>query len=203
VVRGGCSLIVATDRESEVSTQSESGVAFTLPDDFLTLPVRERREIVWSMARRRSRHRESTAEAIAHAYEDGEPAVVPALTVALEVDPDTQVKRHAAFGLGCIPEQAVVPALRGALSSTDRATKGHAILALGRLRAREALPDLAGLLDDTYARFLAADALVAIADERALATLRQAASHGSPLRRHRLRKRVSALETTLGARGSA
>jgi HEAT repeat protein len=193
---------VATDRESEASTQPESGVSLTLPHDFLRLPVRERREIVWSLASRRSRHRESTAEAVMHAYEDGEPAVVPALTVALEVDPDTHVKRHAAFGLGCIPEQAVVPVLRGALASKDRATKGHAILALGRLRAREALPDLAVLLDDTYARFLAADALVAIADEQALAALRQAASHGSPLRRHRLRKRVSALETTLGTRGS-
>ena len=193
---------MATDRESEVSTQSESGDACTLPDDFLTLPVRERREIVWSMARRRSRHRESTAEAIAHAHEDGEPAVVPALTVALEVDPDTQVKRHAAFGLGCIPERAVVPALRRALASTDRATKGHAILALGRLHEPDVVPDLVRLLDDRYARMLVADALLEIGDERALAPLRGAAARGSPFRRYRLRKRISALERALAERPS-
>lgn len=190
---------MATDSESDAPTQPEADGALTLPPDFPNLPVRERREIVWKLTQRRSRHRESTAEAIIHAHEDGEPAVVPALTVALEVDPDTQVKRHAAYGLACIPDRAVVPVLRGALASTDRATKGHAVIAMGRLRAREAVPDLAGLLDDTYARFLAADALVEIADERALAALRQAASHGSPMRRYRLHKRVSALETTLGA----
>jgi HEAT repeat protein len=190
---------VASDKEPELSSaQPEGAGAFALPRDFLTLPPKERREIVWSMARTRSRRRESLAETIQHANEDGEPAVIPALTVALEVDPDTLVKRHAAYGLACIPDQAVVPALRGALPSADRATKGHAILALGRLRAREAVPDLVLLLDDRYARMLVADALVEISDECALAPLRRAAARGSPFRRHRLRKRVSTLETALG-----
>ncbi|HWX96353.1 MAG TPA: HEAT repeat domain-containing protein [Solirubrobacteraceae bacterium] len=190
---------MASDKEPELSSaQPEGAGAFALPRDFLTLPPKERREIVWSMARTRSRRRESLAETIQHANEDGEPAVIPALTVALEVDPDTLVKRHAAYGLACIPDQAVVPALRGALPSADRATKGHAILALGRLRAREAVPDLVLLLDDRYARMLVADALVEISDECALAPLRRAAARGSPFRRHRLRKRVSTLETALG-----
>jgi HEAT repeat protein len=122
--------------------------AFALPDDFPTVPARERREIVWRLVQMRSRHRDSTAEAIAHAYEDGEPRVIPALIAALDSDPDKNVKRHAAYGLSCIPDRAVVPALRRALGLTDRATKGHAILGLGRLGAREAVSDLVALLHD-------------------------------------------------------
>lgn len=186
----------------QTSVQPERAGSFALPRDFFARPQKERREIVSSLARTRSRSRESLTETIRHMYEDGEPAVIPALTVALEVDPDTLVKRHAAYGLACLPDQAVIPALRGALPSADRATKGHAILALGRLRVREAVPDLAGLLDDRYARMLVADALVEIGDEGALAPLRRAAARGSPFRRRRLRKRVSALEAALGDRPS-
>ena len=191
---------VASDTEPEpTASQPKRGDPFALPPDFLTLAPKERREITWRLARTR-RHRESVAEAIRHASEDGEPAVIPALTVALEADPDTLVKRHAAYGLACIADQAVVPPLRGALPSADRATKGHAILALGRLHVRDAVPDLARLLDDRYARMLVADALAEIGDERALAPLSRAAARGSPLRRLRLRKRVSTLETALGDR---
>ncbi len=118
--------------------------------------------------------------------------------MALEDDPDTLVKRHAAYGLACLPDPAVVPALRGALPLADRATKGHAILALGRLRAREAVPDLVRLLDDRYALMLVADALVEIGDEHALAPLKRAARRGSPFRRRRVRKRVSMLESAVG-----
>jgi len=194
---------VGSDKQPEASsTQPERAGSFALPRDFGTLPPKHRRELIWTLARTRSRERESAAEAIRHASEDGEPAVIPALTVALEVDPDTLVKRHAAYGLACISDQAVIPPLRGALSSADRATKGHAIVALGRLRAHEAVPDLARLLDDRYARMLVADALVEIGDEGALAPLSRAAARGSPLRRHRLRKRVSTLETALGERPS-
>jgi HEAT repeat protein len=190
---------VASDGEPEqTSGQAERDGSFALPSEFLTLPPKERREIVWSLALTRSRRRDSLAETVRHSNEDGEPAVIPALTVALEVDPDKLVKRHAAYGLACIPDQAVVPALRGALPAADRATKGHAILALGRLRVRDAVPNLVRLLDDPYARMLVADALVEIGDERALAPLRKAAGRGSPVRRRRLSKRVSALETALG-----
>ncbi len=182
--------------------QPDSGDAraLALPDDFPSLPVRERREIVWRLAQRRSQRRESTAEAIIHAHEDGEPGVIPALTEALAHDPDAHVKRHAAYGLACIADQAVIQPLRGALTAPDRPTKGHAIGALGRLRAHDAVADLAALLDDGYARIAAADSLVAIADERALPALRQAASHGSPVRRYRLRRRVAALESAIGDR---
>ena len=186
----------------QTSAQPQRARSFALPREFHTLPPKERREIVWSLALTRSRSRDSLAETVRHSNEDGEPAVIPALTVALEVDPDKLVKRHAAYGLACIADQAVVPALRGALPAADRATKGHAILALGRLRVRDAVPDLARLLDDPYARMLVADALVEIGDERGLAPLRGAAARGSPLRRRRLRKRVSALETALGERPS-
>jgi HEAT repeat protein len=194
---------VASDGEPEqASAQPERAGSLALPRDFLTLPPKERREIVWSLAVTRSRPRDALSETIRHSNEDGEPAVIPALTMALEVDPDKLVKRHAAYGLACIPDQGVVPALRGALPAADRATKGHAILALGRLRVRDAVPDLLRLLDDRYARMLVADALVEIGDERGLAPLRGAAALGFPLRRRRLRKRVSALETALGERPS-
>jgi HEAT repeat protein len=193
---------LASRDQSESSTTPEPDGAFALPHEFPTLPARERREIVWRLAQLRLRHRDSAAEAIAHAYEDGEPRVIPALTAALDSDPDKNVKRHAAYGLSCIADRAVAPALRRALGLTDRATKGHAALGLGRLGAREAVSDLASLLDDAYSRMRAADALVAISDEQALGPLRQAAARGSPLRRRRLRKRVAALETALGARSS-
>ena len=123
--------------------------------------------------------------------------------MALELDPDRLVKREAAAGLGRIPDRAVIPALRGALSATDRATKRHAIITLGRLRAREAVPDLVGLLGDRYSRTSAADALVAIGDEAALGPLRQAAARGPRFRRRRLQQRASALEDALEDRGSA
>jgi HEAT repeat protein len=190
---------VASDSEPEqTSSQLKRAGSFALPHDFLMLPSKERREIVSSLGRTRSRRRASSAQAIQHWHEDGESEVIPALTVALELDPDAVVKRSAAFGLGCIPDQVVVPALRGALTSPDRATKAHAIYALGRLGAREAVPDLVLLLDDWYARIPAADALVAIEDADALGPLRQAAARGPCLRRRRLQKRVSALERAVG-----
>ena len=194
---------MASETEPE-ETQEQAGRAgsLTLPPDYMTLAPKERREIVWKLALKRSRHRESLDETIRHAGKDGEPAVIPALLVALEADPDTLVKRHAAYGLASIPDQAIAPALRGALPSADRATKGHAIVGLGRLRARDAVPDLARLLDDRYARMLVADALVEIRDEHALAPLRAAAARGSPVRRYRLRKRIAALETALGLRAA-
>ena len=147
-----------------------------LPSDFVTLSPKQRREIVWDLAQTRSRSGDSLAETIGHPNQDGEPAAIPALTVALEADPDRLVKRHAAFGLARIPDEAVVEPLIGALALADRATKGHAILALGRLRARAAVPELVPLLGDRHARMLVANALVAIGDERVCAPLRRAAT---------------------------
>jgi HEAT repeat protein len=190
---------MASDTDSDQDS-AQHAASFALPADYDTRSPQERREIVWNLAQARSRRRGSLAESVRHSHDDGEPAVTPALTVALEDDPDRLVKRHAAYGLACIPDRAVVPPLRGALPLADRATKGHAIVALGRLRIREAVPDLVPLLDDRYARMLVANALVAIGDERGLVPLRQAAARGLPIRRHRLRKRVLALESALGQR---
>jgi HEAT repeat protein len=171
---------------------------FALPSDFTALAPKERREIVWELAQARSGSRDSLRETIAHSSQDGDPAAIPTLAMALEADPDRLVKRHAAFGLGRIADEAVVAPLIGALGLPDRATKGHAILALGRLKAREAVPELVPLLDDSYARMLVANALVAIGDERGLAPLRQAATCFSPVRRINLQRRVRALEAALG-----
>ena len=181
-----------------MSEPAEPPDSFDLPRDFIQLAPKQRREIVWSLAQARSRSRDSLAETVRHSNEDGEPAAMGALTVALEVDPDRLVKRHAAYGLSRIPDEAVAGPLIGALPLPDRATKGHAILALGRLRAHEAVPDLVPLLQDRYARMLVANALVAIGDERGLEPLRQAATCRSPVRRYHLRRRVWALETALG-----
>jgi len=190
---------MASASEPEQAPADPAGApSLALPPDFITRTPKQRREVVWALAQARSRTRESLVETIRHSGEDGEPGVVAALTTALEADPDKLVKRHAAYGLASVPDQAVVPPLRGALALPDRATKGHAILGLGRRRAREAVPDLAALLDDRYASLMAADALVAIGDEGGLAPLRQAAGRGLPLRRHRLRRRVWGLEAALG-----
>jgi HEAT repeat protein len=174
-----------------------------LPAGFFALPYRERRAVVSRIAYRRSIRRTSTREVIAHTYTDGDPSAVGPLAVALELDPDVVVKRSAAFGLSCIPLKTVVPALRGALTSKDRATKGHAIHALGRLRAREAVPDLVLLLDDWYAGLTAADALVSIEDEHALEPMRRAAARGPRFRRRRLQQRVWALESAVTNHKSA
>lgn len=190
---------MASEGEPEQAPAApESSASFALPPDFITRTPKQRREVVWALAQVRSRTGDSHAETIRHSGEDGDPGVVPALTVALETDPDKLVKRHAAYGLASVADPAIVPPLRGALALPDRATKGHAILGLGRRRAREVVPDLVALLDDHYASLMAADALVAIGDERGLAALRQAAGRGLPLRRHRLRRRVWALEAVLG-----
>ncbi len=190
---------MASDGQPEQAAASpQPADPFALPSDFVALEPKERREIVWELAQARSRSRDSLAETIRHSNQDGEPAAIGALTVALEADPDRLVKRHAAYGLARIPDEAVVGPLIGALPLRDRATKGHAILALGRLRAREAVPDLVPLLDDRYARMLVANALVAIGDERGLAPLRQAATCLSPVRRYHLGRRVRALEAALG-----
>ena len=190
---------MASDGQPEDAAASpQPADSFALPSNFVTLVPKQRREIVWELAQARSRSGDSPAETIRHSDQDGEPAAIPALTVALETDPDRLVKRHAAFGLARIPDKAVVDPLIGALALADRATKGHAILALGRLRAREAVPDLVPLLGDRYARMLVANALVVIGDERGLAPLRQAATCLSPVRRYHLHRRVRALEAALG-----
>ena len=139
-------------------------------------------------------------EAVLSLYEGGDPAALPALTTVFELDPDKAVKRAAACGLANIPDTAVAPVLLSVLAATDRATRAHAILALGRLQARDAVPALLPLLDDHYARIVAADALVAIGDERALEPLKQAAARGPGWRRRRLRERVRKLEAALGLR---
>ena len=188
----------AAAKPEQRAADSEGGASFGLPPDFIGRTPKQRREVVWALAQVRSRTCESLPETMRHSGEDGEPGVVPALTVALQTDPDKLVKRHAAYGLACVADDAIVPPLRGALALADPATKGHAILGLGRRRAREAVPELVGLLDDRYASLMAADALVAIGDERGLGGLSAAAGRGLPLRRHRLRRRVWALEAALG-----
>jgi len=173
-----------------------------LPPDYPSLSQGERAEIVSEIAKPRPAG-DTIRARIVETHESGERTHEPALTLVLEFDPDPRVKRTAAFGLACIPDRAAVPGLRMALGLPDRATKTHAIFALGRLRAREALPELVALLDDWYTCMSAADALVAIGDDRALPALSRAAGHGLPLRRRRLRKRVRLMESGAGVESPA
>jgi HEAT repeat protein len=162
------------------------------------MPVRERRDAVRRLARTRSRHRDSARERIAHIHEDGDPAVIPALAMALELDPDPEVKRGAAYGLACIPDEGVVAPLLSALASPDRATVLHAVFAFGRMRTRAAVPGLVLLLRQRPLAVSAADALVEIGSEDALVPLRSASTDGPLSCRRRLRRRVRALEVRLG-----
>jgi HEAT repeat protein len=139
-------------------------------------------------------------EAIRKVSEGGDPDVTPILLVVAEDDPDRVVKRHALFGLSRVSDRAAVPALRAGLRSRDRASRGHAIKGLEKLRSREAVPDLVNLLGDQYAGVMAADALVSIRDETALAPLRAAAAKGWPWRRVALARRVHALEAAVALR---
>src|SRR5260370_8660041 len=91
------------EQPEAIPSEQGGASAMRLPRDFLTLPARERRELVWAFTQHRSRRRRSTREAIAHMHEDGDPSVVGALSTALELDPDTVVKTPAAFGLPSIP----------------------------------------------------------------------------------------------------
>jgi HEAT repeat protein len=145
----------------------------------------------------------TTREFIAAWPEGGDPAVIAALTLVAERDPDVAVKRSAFSGLARIPDPTAIPGLLPGLRSSDRATRAHAIKGLCKLRARAAVPDLVALLDDWYSAVLAARALVAIRDETALEPLRLASGGGWPWRRRQLRRYADELEEAVGLRAGA
>jgi HEAT repeat protein len=189
-------------RELGVETgvdRSERSEAVELPVGFFEMPRRTRLRHMNALSARKAVRRKTTREWIAHRYEDGDPAVIPALTRVLEADPDTAVRRSAAYGLSMTADEGAVSGLLIALQSSDRATRVHALKGLGHMRARQAVPLLVPLLDDWYWGAAAARALVAVQDERGLMALREAAARAFPWRRHRLKRLAAELERELGS----
>jgi HEAT repeat protein len=130
-----------------------------------------------------------------------DPAIIPILASLLEHDPDSAVRRSAAFGLRRTGDPAAAPALERALSSPDHATQIHGILGLGSLKCRNAIEPLLGLLDDPRCRRTAAEALVNIGDEIAIRPLWAAAlAAESERERARLERGAQELEQTAGIR---
>jgi HEAT repeats len=173
----------------------------TLPPDFFAEPRRVRKKAVERLVRRTAVPTHGTMEFIRTSSDGGDPAVVSALTLVVEQDPDVAVKRSAFYGLSRIPDQAAIPGLLPGLRSSDRASRAHAVNGLGRLRARAAVPDLVALLGDWYCAAPAARALLAIRDERALEPLQLAAAQAWPWRRRQLRRCARELESALGYAG--
>ena len=128
-----------------------------------------------------------------------DPAIVPILTPLVEGDPDSSVRRAAAYGLRRTGDQAAAQPLLNALSDTDKATRIHAAMGLGELRSRAAVDALSRLLDDRGCAETAARALVEIGDERALIPLRHAASSATTRRwREKFRQALVDLEQRVG-----
>jgi HEAT repeat protein len=179
------------------SESVDSGSDLALPSRFFEQPPGIRRRHVDRLVQRTPSGAHGR-EMIATWYEGGDPKLLTTFSALVERDPDGDVKRAAIQGLARIPDPAARFGLMKGLALPDRRTRYMAAEALGRLRSREAVPMLVSLLDDSYCRVAAAQALVAIRDERALESLRAAAAQAGPWRRRRLRRVVSALETELG-----
>lgn len=180
-----------------VDSERKEDATFELPRDFFSEPRRSRIRHVDKLVARTPGHPKGM-EILRTWYQSGDVALIPTLTAVVNLDPDEDVRRSALGGLGRMPDRAAIPGLLPGLRSTDRRSRFLAVSALGRLGARESLPDLVELLGDRYCRTAAAEALVAIRDERALEPLRHAAAQARPWRRRRLRRRVDELEAAVG-----
>lgn len=130
-----------------------------------------------------------------------DPRAIEALARTAVHDVDVGVRRQAVHGLRYSGDSAAVPGLLAGLRSPDSATRLHAIDGLGRLKCREAVPELIACLDEHHGGVSAwaAEALVAIRDERALGPLEDAASRTwLPWRRRRLLRHADELRRALG-----
>lgn len=133
-----------------------------------------------------------------------DPRAVPALTEIMQRDPSIPIQRAAVAALRGTGDPAAIPGIIIGLRSGDRACCLSAILGCRQLKAREAVADLIALLNNTQRKEFrqirehAADALVAIRDERAIQPLRAAATRGSPRSRRRLKRFADELASSLG-----
>jgi HEAT repeat protein len=178
-------------------TLSDTSKQEQLPSHYMERSQAERRQLVSSLA---YRHKgpPTLLNAIKTTFSGGDPNVVSALTMVLDLDTDVTVRRTALRGLTRSEDPAAIPGLLRGLRFDDHACRFHAIHGLQQLRAREAVPELIGFLNDRRLRKKVAEALVAIRDERGLEPLRVAASHGWPRSRKKLADAVRQLEAALG-----
>jgi HEAT repeat protein len=131
-------------------------------------------------------------------FSDVDPRAIPALTTVAEEDPLVSIRRTALSALRRTRDPAAIPALLNALKSDDPASRAQGIKGLEALKAREAVPALVALLDSKKDRTHAAEALVAIRDERALEPIRDAANRGWPRSRRILRAHAADLAKSVG-----
>jgi HEAT repeat protein len=175
-----------------------------LPDDFFSRSEEERVE--WIRALRGPQPEKLTVEGTLLWIfdEHGSPHAIAALTEIMEKDQSVNVQRSALGVLRRSQDRAAIPGLLIGLKSEDLASCLSAIMAFEALKAREGVPILIGLLDNTERKdFLemrehAAQALVAIGDERALEPMRAASKRGWPWSRRRIRRYADELSTALG-----
>jgi hypothetical protein len=124
-----------------------------------------------------------------------DPAIVSVLGPLLEKDPDSAVRRAAAYGLRRTGNESATQPLLHGLSDSDKATRIHAVMGLGDLRTSAAVDPLLRLLDDRSCAGNAARALAEIGDQRALIPLRNAASSaGSRWSRRKFAQAATDLE---------
>jgi HEAT repeat protein len=131
---------------------------------------------------------------------DGDPAVIPTLSRLVARESNPRIRRIAMMGLARTSSQDAIPALLSGLDVDDDATRVWAARGLGKLKAREGLPGLIPLLENRRLRHEAAQALLAIRDTRAVQPMRQAARHGMPWTRSRLRRQALQLAKAVGER---
>jgi HEAT repeat protein len=130
-----------------------------------------------------------------------DPRAIEALARTAVHDVDQGVRRLAVFGLRYTGDSAALPGLLAGLRSPDTAARLHAIDGLSRLQSREVLPELIACLDEHRGGVSAwaAEALVAIRDERALGPLQAAAKRTRlPWRRRRLLHHADKLQRAVG-----
>lgn len=167
-----------------------------LPRDYMKLPTGRRLTIVKGLMESGERP-ETLVGRMTTTFSGGDPAVVSALTAVLELETDATIRKMALQGLTRSGDPAAIPGLLRGLESDNHASRWIAIHGLEQLRASEGVPGLIRLLNDRRSRKKAAKALVAIGDERGLEPLREAADHGSPLARGKLRRYAGELEAAL------
>jgi HEAT repeat protein len=177
---------------------------FELPPGFFERSDEERRQWIWDLRGGQPTGLTAREKILWTVDSTRDPRAIPALIEILERDGSVPVQRAALLALGGTKDPAAIPGLMIGLRSDDGACCLSAILGCQDLRAREAVPDLIALLANTQRKDFrqlrehAAEALVAIRDERAIEPLRAVAKHGGLRSRRRLQRLADELASSVG-----
>jgi HEAT repeat protein len=202
-------MIAMTNSSRPDPTQLEKpeGASSLLPVDFFDRDDKARREWLDSLRPAPVLDDVTDVKSAISAVVNQKPAderYAATLLFLFENDPAKIVQHAAIRQLGHMESPVALRALLAALDSDDVVSVEHAILGVQRLKAREAVPKLISMLDDKRhhdgfaIRLEAAEALVAIRDERALEPMRAAAKRGWPLSRMKMRDLAEVLAKRLG-----